>query len=110
MILYVHASTPTVEVCASRHTPVILRLLIWPHRTLDPILGVATGIFAYYLYETHPRTGLPEELRLMSLLRWKRERLQQQREQKLMATGEDTIDWQAIAATVEADTSKGSSK
>ncbi|KAI0721083.1 hypothetical protein C8T65DRAFT_632169 [Cerioporus squamosus] len=76
-------------------------------RSMDPILGVFTGVFAYYLYEKHPRTAMPEELRLMSLLRWKREKWQQERERKLLATGEETIDWQAIAASAEADTSKG---
>lgn len=69
-------------------------------RTLDPILGIFTGVFAYYLHEMHPRTVLPEELRLMSLLRWKRETWQQEREHKLQAT-EESIDWQAIAASVE---------
>ncbi|EJF65863.1 hypothetical protein BD309DRAFT_907012 [Dichomitus squalens] len=78
-------------------------------RTLDPILGVFTGVFAYYLYERHPRTALPEELRLTSLLRWKREKWQQERERKLQAT-EDPIDWQVIAASVEAESDKPASK
>ena len=61
-------------------------------------------MFAYYLHETHPRTALPEELRLMSLLKWKRERLQQERERQLLASGDDAVDWQAIVAGVEGDT------
>ncbi|KAI1795872.1 hypothetical protein LXA43DRAFT_1090504 [Ganoderma leucocontextum] len=78
-------------------------------RTLDPILGVFTGMFAYYLYEQHPRTALPEELRLMSLLRWKREKWQQERERKLQAT-EELVDWQAIAASVEVESDRSPKK
>ncbi|EIW85126.1 hypothetical protein CONPUDRAFT_48251 [Coniophora puteana RWD-64-598 SS2] len=40
-------------------------------RTLDPILGIFTGCFAYYLYETNPRTERPPEQRLVELVRWK---------------------------------------
>ncbi|RPD66144.1 hypothetical protein L226DRAFT_609041 [Lentinus tigrinus ALCF2SS1-7] len=78
-------------------------------RSMDPILGVFTGIFAYYLYEKHPRTAMPEELRLMSLLRWKREKWQQERERKLLGTGEEAIDWQAIEASAEVE-GKGSGR
>ncbi|CDO68280.1 hypothetical protein BN946_scf184799.g7 [Trametes cinnabarina] len=69
-------------------------------RTLDPILGVFTGVLAYYLYETHPRTAMPDELRLKSLLRWKYTRWREERERKLLTT-EDNIDWQAVAANAE---------
>ncbi|KAI0647059.1 hypothetical protein C8Q79DRAFT_1009207 [Trametes meyenii] len=75
-------------------------------RALDPILGVFTGVLAYTLYETHPRTAMPEELRLKSLLKWKYTRWQQERERKLLGTGDDTVDWQAIAANVEAEVDK----
>ncbi|KAK0463945.1 uncharacterized protein EV420DRAFT_1116329 [Desarmillaria tabescens] len=27
-------------------------------RGLDPLLGVFTGVLAYYLYETHPSNGI----------------------------------------------------
>ena len=40
----------------------------------------------------------------MSLLKWKRERLQQERERQLLASGDDAVDWQAIVAGVEGDT------
>ncbi|KAI0748132.1 hypothetical protein C8Q80DRAFT_1170311 [Daedaleopsis nitida] len=77
-------------------------------RTLDPILGVFTGMFAYYLYETHPRTAMPETLRLFSLLRWKRGRWQQERERKLLANSEEPVDWQALAANAESEADQGS--
>ncbi|KIY44172.1 hypothetical protein FISHEDRAFT_52242 [Fistulina hepatica ATCC 64428] len=41
------------------------------YRILDPCLGVCSGLLAYYLFETHPRTALPEERRLLNLLKWK---------------------------------------
>ncbi|KIY72199.1 hypothetical protein CYLTODRAFT_486594 [Cylindrobasidium torrendii FP15055 ss-10] len=43
-------------------------------RWLDPVLGVCTGFLAFYLHETHPRTGLPEEKRLRALLQWRKEK------------------------------------
>lgn len=80
-------------------------------RTLDSILGVFTGGLAYYLYESHPRTAMPEELKLKSLLRWKYAKWQKEREQKLLGSGEDNlVDWQAIAASVEAEVDKDSRK
>ena len=86
-----HASTAAFQV-SSENVTLIAVASHTTDRTLDPILGVFTGGFAYYLYEKHPRTDMPEELRLMSLLRWKRERWQQERERKLLGTGEDNID------------------
>ena len=79
-------------------------------RTLDPILGVATGVFAYYLHETHPRTALPEESRLLALLQWKRQRVRQEHNRKLMATDDDAVVWQAITASVEVEATKESQK
>ena len=70
---------------------------------MDPILGVLTGFLAYYLYETHPRTAMPEELRLKSLLRWKYTKWQKEREQKLLSTEDDVVDWQALAASAGVD-------
>ena len=103
-----HASTPAVKVSCLRRD-YFSRATHASCRTLDPILGVFTGAFAYYLYETHPRTALPQELRLMSLLRWKREKWQQERERRLQAT-EELVDWQAIAATVEGENGRSPKK
>ncbi|ESK94535.1 hypothetical protein Moror_8002 [Moniliophthora roreri MCA 2997] len=50
------------------------------HRVIDPILGVFTGVLAYYLYETHPRTGLPQDQRLTELLKWKRSLSKQEKQ------------------------------
>lgn len=40
-------------------------------RSLDPILGVFTGLFAFYLHETHPKTFREEKDRLIGLVQWK---------------------------------------
>lgn len=37
----------------------------------DPLLGVFTGVFAYYLYETNHRTAPPQQERLQELIKWK---------------------------------------
>ncbi|WVO15358.1 hypothetical protein L204_103014 [Cryptococcus depauperatus] len=40
-------------------------------RTLDPVLGIFTGVFAYYLNETNPRTAPPQGHTLRELVSWK---------------------------------------
>ncbi|KAJ7774916.1 hypothetical protein B0H16DRAFT_1508856 [Mycena metata] len=40
-------------------------------RALDAGLGILTGIGAYYLHETHPRSNIPHEARLQELIKWK---------------------------------------
>jgi hypothetical protein len=42
------------------------------YRGLDPLLGVFTGVLAYYLYETNLRTAPAHEDTLGELFRWKR--------------------------------------
>ncbi|PCH37978.1 hypothetical protein WOLCODRAFT_22999 [Wolfiporia cocos MD-104 SS10] len=68
-------------------------------RTLDPLLGVFTGIFAYHLYETNPRTAIAEEDRLTPLLRWKYARWQNERQRRLSA--DEEVDLGTIRAEVE---------
>ncbi|KAI0006128.1 hypothetical protein BJV74DRAFT_880431 [Russula compacta] len=62
-------------------------------RTLDPLLGIFTGAFAYYLYETNPRTALSPEQKLDNLVRWKIKKYQANRA-KRNSTGESSdADW-----------------
>src|SRR6266550_5601077 len=49
------------------------------HSSLDTLLGVFSGVLAYYLNETHPRTARPPEQRLLPLLHWKWAKYQEQR-------------------------------
>jgi len=52
-------------------------------RFIDPFLGISTGVLAYYLYETHPRTAIPPDQRLALLVQWKLAKYQQQRSELL---------------------------
>lgn len=55
-----HSSIPTTHA----HTP---------HRTADPILGLVSGLWAYYLYESRlvARGERPEDQTLVRLGQWK---------------------------------------
>ena len=46
------------------------------------MLGLFTGVLAYYLHETNPRTAPPPDQRLHSLVEWKREKWRREREEK----------------------------
>ena len=70
-------------------------------RTLDFGLGVFTGVFAYYLYETHPRSAISENERLMTLARWKLAEWKREREDKLASSADENIDWKAVLAAEE---------
>ncbi|TFY83712.1 hypothetical protein EWM64_g295 [Hericium alpestre] len=70
-------------------------------RTLDPILGIFTGIFAYHLYETNPRTELPEEQKLVNLVRWKMEKSRNERAHKAEEEARDNVDWKEVVAEAE---------
>ncbi|EMD37985.1 hypothetical protein CERSUDRAFT_113105 [Gelatoporia subvermispora B] len=70
-------------------------------RRLDPLLGVFTGVFAYYLYESHPRNAVPPEERLTALIKWKYNKWRNEREQRLTAGNDDEIDLKALAVEVE---------
>jgi len=65
-------------------------------RTLDPLLGIFTGAFAYYLAENHPRTGFAPEERLRPLVQWKWARYKAQRDQQLEIL-EANVDWAALS-------------
>ena len=50
---------------------------------LDPLLGVFTGVLAFYLHENNPRTAPPSDQRLVELMRWKLAKWKTAREKKL---------------------------
>jgi len=72
-------------------------------RTLDPLLGIFTGVFAYYLYETNPRTAPSPEQKLDALVRWKIEKYQANRTQRdSVGAGSDADqDWSKVLAQVK---------
>ncbi|TCD64661.1 hypothetical protein EIP91_003822 [Steccherinum ochraceum] len=63
-------------------------------RTLDPLLGIFTGAFAYYLYENNPRTAPPPEERLGELIRWKMDKRNKEEEARIAK--EERVDWQNL--------------
>jgi Non-classical export protein 1 len=52
--------------------------------TLDPLLGIFTGVSAYYPYETDPQTAPAPEQKLDALVRWKFEKYQANRYSSLI--------------------------
>jgi len=54
-------------------------------RGLDPLLGVFTGVLAYYLYETHPKNNMASHERLMVLLEQKYARYRGERRKELQS-------------------------
>ncbi|KAH9951452.1 hypothetical protein B0H21DRAFT_719076 [Amylocystis lapponica] len=71
-------------------------------RALDPLLGIFTGTLAYYLYETNPRSVIPQEERLTELLRWKRVKWQSEREARFAreSSGDEDADLKAVVVEV----------
>ena len=65
-------------------------------RTLDPFLGIFTGVFAYYLAENHPRTGFTPEERLRPLVQWKWAQYKSKRDKQLEGL-EPNIDWTGLS-------------
>ncbi|KAH8116776.1 hypothetical protein DFH11DRAFT_1131624 [Phellopilus nigrolimitatus] len=64
------------------HAPALLS------RSLDPILGVFTGVLAFYMHETNPRTAPPSDESLLALAQWKREKWNRARVEKEEAESE----------------------
>ncbi|KZV69481.1 hypothetical protein PENSPDRAFT_686343 [Peniophora sp. CONT] len=63
-------------------------------KTLDPVLGVFTGLLAYYLHETNPRTAPPPDQTLNSLVGW---RMEKRRQDQLKRDQEaETGDWKQV--------------
>ncbi|KAK8844153.1 hypothetical protein IAR55_006947 [Kwoniella newhampshirensis] len=62
-------------------------------RTLDPLLGIFTGLLAFHLNETNPRTAPPPGHTLRELAAWKWEESRRQREGR---DKEDAVEWEKI--------------
>ncbi|OCB87869.1 hypothetical protein A7U60_g5003 [Sanghuangporus baumii] len=56
-------------------------------RSVDSLLGVFTGVFAFYLNQTNPRTAPPRGENLMDLIRWKREMSRASRSEQIQSGG-----------------------
>lgn len=66
------------------------------NRSLDPLLGVFTGVFAFYLHQTNPRTAPPPGESLKELIEWKRAKSMESRSKSLGARKEPELE-----ATIE---------
>ncbi|KAI0054151.1 hypothetical protein FA95DRAFT_1530199 [Auriscalpium vulgare] len=64
-------------------------------RTLDPLLGLFTGVLAYYLSETNPRTALEPEQRLVPLIQWKLDKSRRLRDEKDSQEA-GSVEWKAL--------------
>lgn len=73
----------------------VLRSDLDHYRTLDPLLGIFTGVFAYYLAENHPRAGFAPEERLRPLFQWKWAQYRARRNRELESL-EANVDWTAL--------------
>ncbi|TYJ59101.1 hypothetical protein B9479_000090 [Cryptococcus floricola] len=62
-------------------------------RTLDPLLGAFTGVFAYYLNETNPRTAPPPGHTLKELVSWRWTESKQLREAR---EKEELEEWEKV--------------
>ncbi|SCZ98546.1 BZ3500_MvSof-1268-A1-R1_Chr3-1g05455 [Microbotryum saponariae] len=63
-------------------------------KTLDPLLGIFSGIWAYYVYES--RLERPSEHSLPSLLRWKMGEIKQRRNAAAGAGDLDEQGWKEL--------------
>jgi Non-classical export protein 1 len=62
------------------------------------MLGIFTGVFAHYLYETNPRTAPIPEQKLDNLVRWKIEKYKTSRARRdSMAASSDAYSSKLLA-------------
>lgn len=75
-------------------------------RTLDPLLGVFTGLLAYQLHETNPRSAPPPGHTLRELISWK---WRDHRERRaLRETSEGDEAWESVRRELEGGQSAAS--
>jgi hypothetical protein len=89
-----HAASAAVEARRLRsHSPTCAIILSKNYRYFDPVLGIFTGLFAFYLHEHNPRTAPPEDQRLSSLLQWKLAKWRRARAEKMAL--EESAAWKS---------------
>ena len=83
-------------------------------RTLDPMLGLFTGLLAYYLHETNPRSAPPPGHSLRELVSWKWGVTRERRAMKDLhrdtaGSGSEVIDgveWERVRRELEGEARK----
>ena len=68
-------------------------------RTLDPLLGVFTGLLAFHLHETNPRSAPPAGHTLSELIQWKWSDAKARRE--LREAGEGDLACESVQRELE---------
>jgi hypothetical protein len=74
-----------------------------PHdRTLDPFLGLFTGVLAYKLWENNPRSQVEPDQRLSALIQWKLEKSRAERDEKMRQDElQHQHEWKSIVVEAE---------
>lgn len=68
-------------------------------RALDPLLGIFTGVLAFQLRQSNPKTAPPEDERLDYLVKWKYAQWKEKKQQR--ETADDTELWEALKTAAE---------
>jgi hypothetical protein len=68
-------------------------------RTLDPLLGVFTGLLAFHLHETNPRSAPPPGHTLSELIQWKWSDAKAKRTER--EAGEGDVAWESVQRELE---------
>ena len=69
----------------------IMLILVLLRRSLDPALGVFTGVLAFYLRQTNPGTAPPPEETLSVLVSWKMRAWKEERRRKMIEQEEKAL-------------------
>ena len=69
----------------------MILILVLLRRSLDPALGVFTGVLAFYLRQTNPRTAPPPEETLSVLISWKMRAWKEERLRKMIEQEEKAV-------------------
>ncbi|SCV74354.1 BQ2448_6786 [Microbotryum intermedium] len=68
-------------------------------KTIDPFLGIFSGVWAYYVYES--RLERPSEHSLLSLLRWKAGEIKERWNTAAVAGDVDEQGWKKLDEEVQ---------
>lgn len=70
-------------------------------RTLDPLLGVFTGLLAFHLHETNPRSAPPPGHSLSELISWKWSDAKTKRAMRERESVEGDVAWESVQKELE---------
>ena len=116
--LYIHCTFSYTSLQSLSAMPKVYLL----SRTLDPILGVFTGLLAYHLSETNPRSNIQPGHTLRDLIPWQLDQWKAERRAKELAQmsavktspaagagaaqGDNDLDWDQLSKELEGEKAK----